>query len=73
MTERLSAFDLLENDHSGAGLRRLQDELFTMKTKVRTAMDRGLSSEDFACAQRVLLSVETAAEAAEQLHDKMVG
>ncbi|MBO5490353.1 MAG: hypothetical protein J6N67_05380 [Desulfovibrio sp.] len=73
MSERLSAFDLLEGDHNGAGLRRLQEALLALKTSVRQAMDAGLSAEDFSVAQRVLLAVETAEEAAPRLHDKMAG
>ena len=72
MSERLSAFDLLEGDHSGAGLRRLQDALFELKMSVKRAVDAGLSSEDFSVAQRVLRAVETAEDAVLRLHDKIV-
>lgn len=73
MSEKLSAFDLLEGDHNGAGLRRLLEALASMKTSIRRAMDGGLSSEDFSAAQRALLAVETGEETAARLHDKMAG
>ncbi|MBO4300973.1 MAG: hypothetical protein J5861_05145 [Desulfovibrio sp.] len=71
MSESFSAFDLLQDDHSGAGLRRLQEALFEQKTRLRAVMDAGLSAEEFSRAQRALLAVETAEEAAPRLHDKM--
>ncbi|MCR5562401.1 MAG: hypothetical protein K6F46_03375 [Desulfovibrio sp.] len=73
MNENLSAFDLLEGDHNGTGLRRLQEALLAMKEPVRQKMDAGLSTEEFSVAQRVLLAVETGGEAAARLHDKMAG
>ena len=72
MNEKLSAFDLLEGDYQGNGLRTLQEALCTLQTSVRRSMDQGLSSEDFTLAKRVLLAVETAKETANSLHDKMV-
>ncbi|MBQ9405886.1 MAG: hypothetical protein IJU37_03990 [Desulfovibrio sp.] len=73
MSERYSAFDLLEGDHSGTGLHTLQDLLLNMKSTIRTAMDAGLSSEDFSLAQKSLLAVETAEEIIPTLHEKMLG
>ena len=73
MSEKLSAFDLLEGDHNGAGLRRLLEALGSMKMSIRRAMDEGLSSEDFSAAQRALLAVETGEETAARLHDRMAG
>ncbi len=73
MSERLSAFDLLDGDYNGAGLHRLQEALFAMKSSVRQAMDAGLSAEDFPVAKRLLLAVETGEAAAERLHGKMAG
>ncbi|MCR4666686.1 MAG: hypothetical protein K5657_05260 [Desulfovibrio sp.] len=71
MNETLSAFDLLEGDHNGSGLRRLQEELYTMKEPIRHAMDAGLSTDDFSVAQRVLQAVQNAEEAVVRLHDKI--
>ena len=73
MIETLSAFDLLEGDHNGMGLRQMQDALLAMKTRIRTGMDKGLSPDEFAVAQKALLSVETASETVERLHDKIAG
>lgn len=73
MSEKCSAFDLLEGDHNGTGLRRLQEALFAMKTSLRSAMDAGLPADSFSVAQRVLLAVETAEETVPRLHDKMLG
>jgi len=73
MSEKLSAFDLLEDDYQGRGLHKLQETLEGMKGAIRHRMDQGLSNEDFQVAQRVLVAVETGEEAANSLHDKMVG
>ncbi|MCR5814021.1 MAG: hypothetical protein K6G15_05980 [Desulfovibrio sp.] len=71
MSETLSAFDLLEGDYQGIGLRRLQESLGQIRQSVRQTMDRGLTREEFDVAQRVLLAVETAEETANTLHEKM--
>lgn len=71
MNEKYSAFDLLEGDYQGNGLRTLQETLSNLQMSVRRTMDQGLPSEDFALAKKVLLAVETAKETANALHDKM--
>lgn len=73
MSEPLSAFDLLENDYNGAGLRQIQEALVALKLDIKGRMDRGLAADEFPVAQRALLAVETAEETVVQLHDKMVG
>lgn len=71
MNETLSAFDLLENDFQGQGLKKIQDALLTMKQKIRTAMDQGLSQEDFAKAKTIDEAIGLCEETVVRLHEKM--
>ncbi|MBQ7738707.1 MAG: hypothetical protein IJT59_03530 [Desulfovibrionaceae bacterium] len=71
MTNKLSVFDLLDGD--GSGLHTLKDYLFGIKDRVKTAMDAGLNSEQFASAEKVRLAIESAIEASSSLYDKLRG
>ncbi len=73
MSERLSAFDLLEGDVNGHGLRTLKEALLTMKMSVKRKMDAGLGPEEFAAAKRVLASIDAAEETLTTLYERMVG
>ncbi|MBQ7457158.1 MAG: hypothetical protein IJS54_06110 [Desulfovibrio sp.] len=56
----ISAFDLLEDDLSGQGLKKLQERLVDMRTNLRRCMDKGLDPDDFSVAKRLLAAVEAA-------------
>ena len=50
--EMESAFDMLAEDPSGQGLKRLREELFEMRMDVKRAMDAGMTSDEMAVAGR---------------------
>ncbi|MBQ7607723.1 MAG: hypothetical protein IJU76_07095 [Desulfovibrionaceae bacterium] len=73
MNQTQSAFDLLDGDVNGYGLKTLREALFTLKADVKRAMDAGLDAEQFDQAKRVFASVTAAETAVENLYKKMVG
>ncbi|MBQ9536448.1 MAG: hypothetical protein IJU79_01510 [Desulfovibrionaceae bacterium] len=73
MSEQLSAFDLLLDDFNGQGLKKMQEQLLTMKNNLKHTMDAGLNADDFAIAKNLLQAVDTSSETIVQLHDKLAG
>ena len=73
MSQMQSAFELLDGDVNGYGLKKIREALFVLRSNVKRAMDSGLDSESFAKAQRVYASVEAAETTVDKLHKKMVG
>ncbi len=55
-----SCNDLLTNDHSGRGLKSLQEEMFSMKATLKSSMDKGISSEEAAIAQELKNAIDVA-------------
>ncbi len=73
MSQTQSAFDLLEGDVNGYGLKKIKESLFTVKSQVKRSMDAGLDPETFAIAKRVAASVDVADTVVDKLYKKMVG
>lgn len=71
MNNNLSAFDLLQNDPSGAGLHKIKEVLLELRNQVKSAMDQGLNQDDFALAQKIYAAIEAGENAADKLHDKL--
>jgi len=71
MSEFISAFDLLEGDVDGKGLKQLQDRLFEMKKSLKSVIDSGLDPETFAKAKRVLDACSSAEDVVVLLHKKV--
>ena len=73
MNEALSAFELLEGDFNAVGLKKIQNQLFSMKIDIKRDMDAGLDPDSFAKYKQLLSAIETAEETVILLHEKMVG
>jgi len=71
MMEMESAFDMLAEDPSGQGLKRLREELFEMRMDVKRAMDAGMTSDEMAVARRVMAAVDSAENVAERVYDTL--
>ncbi|EEB34426.1 MAG TPA: hypothetical protein DHV46_05250 [Desulfovibrio piger] len=71
MMEMESAFDMLAEDPSGQGLKRLREELFEMRMDVKRAMDAGMTSDEMAVARRVMAAVDSAEKVAERVYDTL--
>lgn len=69
--EMESAFDMLEEDPSGQGLKRLREELFEMRMDVKRAMDVGMTSDEMAVARQVMAAVDSAEKVAERVYDTL--
>jgi len=69
--EMESAFDMLAEDPSGQGLKRLREELFEMRMDVKRAMDAGMTSDEMAVARRVMAAVDSAEKVAERVYDTL--
>lgn len=69
--EMESAFDMLAEDPSGQGLKRLREELFEMRMDVKRAMDAGMTSDEMAVARRVMAAVDSAEKVAECVYDTL--
>ncbi|WP_287438032.1 hypothetical protein [Desulfovibrio sp.] len=66
-----SAFDMLAEDPSGQGLKRLREELFEMRMDVKRAMDVGMTSDEMAVARQVMAAVDSAEKVAERVYDTL--
>ena len=66
--EMESAFDMLAEDPSGQGLKRLREE---MRMDVKRAMDAGMTSDEMAVARRVMAAVDSAEKVAERVYDTL--
>ncbi|MBR2609463.1 MAG: hypothetical protein IKC62_00115 [Desulfovibrio sp.] len=71
MMEMESAFDMLAEDPSGQGLKRLREELFEMRMDVKRAMDVGMTSDEMAVARQVMAAVDSAEKVAERVYDTL--
>ncbi|OLA83540.1 MAG: hypothetical protein BHW59_09060 [Desulfovibrio piger] len=71
MMEMESAFDMLAEDPSGQGLKRLREELFEMRMDVKRAMDAGMTSDEMAVARQVMAAVDSAEKVAERVYDTL--
>lgn len=69
--EMESAFDMLAEDPSGQGLKRLREELFEMRMDVKRAMDVGMTSDEMAVARQVMAAVDSAEKVAERVYDTL--
>lgn len=69
--EMESAFDMLAEDPSGRGLKRLREELFEMRMDVKRAMDAGMTSDEMAVARQVMAAVDSAEKVAERVYDTL--
>lgn len=69
--EMESAFDMLAEDPSGQGLKRLREELFEMRMDVKRAMDAGMTSDEMAAARQVMAAVDSAEKVAERVYDTL--
>lgn len=69
--EMESAFDMLAEDPSGQGLKRLREELFGMRMDVKRAMDAGMTSDEMAVARQVMAAVDSAEKVAERVYDTL--
>ncbi len=69
--EMESAFDMLAEDPSGQGLKRLHEELFEMRMDVKRAMDAGMTSDEMAVARQVMAAVDSAEKVAERVYDTL--
>ncbi len=69
--EMESAFDMLAEDPSGQGLKRLREELFEMRMDVKRAMDAGMTSDEMAVARQVMAAVDSAEKVAERVYDTL--
>lgn len=69
--EMKSAFDMLAEDPSGQGLKRLREELFEMRMDVKRAMDAGMTSDEMAVARQVMAAVDSAEKVAERVYDTL--
>lgn len=68
MSDFVSCYDLLANDHSGRGLKQIQEEFFSMRSDIKKAMDAGLSSDDMSIARRAQDAVDAASQATDKLY-----
>ena len=71
MMEMESAFDMLAEDPSGQGLKRLREELFEMRMDVKRAMDAGMTPDEMAVARQVMAAVDSAEKVAERVYDTL--
>lgn len=69
--EMESAFDMLAEDPSGQGLKRLREELFEMRMDVKRAMDADMTSDEMAVARQVMAAVDSAEKVAERVYDTL--
>lgn len=69
--EMESAFDMLAEDPSGQGLKRLREELFEMRMDVKRAMDAGMMSDEMTVARQVMAAVDSAEKVAERVYDTL--
>lgn len=69
--EMESAFDMLAEDPSGQGLKRLREELFEMRMDVKRAMDAGMTPDEMAVARQVMAAVDSAEKVAERVYDTL--
>lgn len=68
MSDLVSCYDLLANDHTGRGLKQIQEEFFSMRADVKNAMDAGMTSDEVAVARRVQDAVDAAVQTADKLY-----
>ncbi len=63
-----SCSDLLTNDHSGQGLKSLQEEIFGMKATLKANMDKGISVEEANQANELKNAIEVAQSLLDSLY-----
>ncbi len=66
-----NAKELLTNDYSGSGVKKLKDELFEMDLEVKAKMDSGLANEDMEIAKSYREAIELASQSIEIVYNKL--